>query len=571
MNPLRLKPWEGGLLAFLALLGAPRLAAGESQPVYARNGMVVSAHPHASDVGVEILKQGGNAFDASAAVGFALAVVAPQAGNLGGGGFGVALKPDGESLALDMRETAPSAAHRDLYLDKDGKVIPGLSLYSHLAVGVPGTVDGLLKLQADHGRLTREEILAPAIRLAEEGFEVSHALHEDLNRFKGAMTKYPETAAIFFPEGRALGFGERLRQEDLARTLRRIQREGRTGFYEGETAELIVAAMEKYGGLITAEDLKQYEAKYREPFRFNRHGYDFITHPMPSSGGVTIAQMLGMLDFEALKELHHNSADYVSRLVEVERLAYADRNYYLGDRDFVDVPVETLVSEPYLARRMDLLPGPDQAGNSKTVSHGEIRRAGKESEETTHYCVADAEGNVVAITTTLNASFGMGAVVEGAGFLLNNEMDDFSAKPGVPNLYGLIGAEANAIEPGKRMLSSMTPTIVTRNGRFFMTMGSPGGSTIITTVLQIFLNRAVWDMNIRDAIDAGRFHHQWLPDRVDYEPRALGWETVQELESRGYRMQRRSGIGRAAGIETTAEGYYAGHFDRRGPGEARGY
>jgi gamma-glutamyltranspeptidase / glutathione hydrolase len=332
------------------------------------------------------------------------------------------------------------------------------------------------------------------------------------------------------------------------------------------TADMIVEEMRRGGGIVTAEDLRGYEAKYREPLRFDRGEYEFITHPMPSSGGVTLAQILGLIDLEELRGGAFNSADYVGRIVEAERLAYADRNYHLGDSDFVKVPVYDLISEAYLSkRREEMAPGPE-AGTSAGVSHGR-----PEGRETTHYCVADAAGNVVSMTVTLNAWFGMGAVVDGAGFLLNNEMDDFSAKPGVPNLYGLIGAEANAIAPGKRMLSSMTPTIVTRHRRFHFTAGSPGGSTIITTVLQIFLNKALWGMNIRDAIDAGRFHHQWLPDQVYYERRALGPETLDVLEARGYTLVESDTIGVAAGIEATPEGYYAGWADRRGPGVALGY
>lgn len=560
-----------GMWLGFAMIAVPFGVRAQSQPVVARHGMVVTTEPLATEVGVAILRQGGNAFDAAAAVGFALAVTYPQAGNLGGGGFCVALKNNGETFALDMRETAPAAAHRDMYLDEKGEVMEGMSLASHLAVGVPGTVDGLLRLQADHGVLDRAAILAPAIELAESGFEVSFHLRRDLESHRETLVKYPATAAVFFPAEQPPAFGERLRQSDLARTLRRIQKEGRAGFYEGLTADMIVAEMGKYGGVITADDLKRYEAKYREPLRISWGGYQLVTHPLPSSGGVTLAQILGLLDAGQLKHTPHNGADYVSLLVEAERLAYADRNHHLGDGDFVQVPVKELMSDTYLAGRRALLPTGSEAGSSLQIRPGKITSASPESEETTHYCVADAAGNVVAITTTLNAWFGMGAVVDGAGFLLNNEMDDFSAKPGVPNLYGLIGGEANAIAPGKRMLSSMTPTIVLRNHRFMMTMGSPGGGTIITTVLQIFLNRAVWGMNIRDAIDAPRFHHQWLPDNVIYEPRAMGWETMRELAVRGYPLIERESIGVAAGIEATPEGYYAGHADRRGPGTAGGY
>lgn len=540
-------------------------ASADTTPVFAKHGMVVSAEPHATDAGVEILKAGGNAFDAAAAVAFALAVTYPEAGNLGGGGFAVALTSEGERWALDFREVAPAAATRDMYLDEQKKVIEGLSLRSHLAVGVPGAVDGYLKM-AERGRLDRKAILAPAIRLAREGIPVRYSLHKGLASSADFMQKHPGTAAVFYPGGEPLEFGATLRQPDLARTLREISRKGRAGYYEGKVAELIEAEMKRGGGLIKREDIENYRSVEREPFGFRAGEYEVFTHPLPSSGGIVLAQIFGLIDLDELKAAGHNSARYIQMLTEAERLAYADRNYYLGDPAFATVPVERLISPEYLAERKQLIPPAGQAGKSEGVAHGRI-----ESPETTHFCVADRWGNVVAVTTTLNGSFGMGAVVEGAGFLLNNEMDDFAAKPGVPNLYGLVGAEANAIEPGKRPLSSMTPTIVLKDGEFFMTVGSPGGSTIITTVLQLFLNATLFDMNIRDAIEAGRVHHQWLPDVITHERLALSPDTKNRLVDWGYELNTVESIGMAAGIMAGPDGLLTGHADGRGEGKAAGH
>lgn len=553
------------LLAVCAAL-TPETGHTRGEPIYGKAGMAVSAEPLASEVGIAILRDGGNAFDAAVAMGFALAVTWPQAGNLGGGGFCIALTDDGETFALDFRETAPERAGRDMFVDADGKVVAGLSLASHLGVGVPGSVAGLLELHRRFGWLERSEVMAPAIRLAARGFEVSAALHGDLETGRAKLLRYQESADIFFRDGEPVAIGDLLVQRDLARTLSAINSKGRDGFYRGPVAELLVAEMEARGGLITGSDLAQYEAKWREPFAFTvqagGHDFELITHPLPSSGGMTLAQILGLLDLDRLAEAPWNSAAYVHRVVEAERLAYSDRNHWLGDSDFVDVPVANLTSAAYLAERRKLLPNA-RAGQSSGVAHGQ-----PESTETTHYCVADQWGNVVAITTTLNARFGLGAVVPGAGFFLNNEMDDFSARPGAPNLFGLTGAEANAVAPRKRMLSSMTPTIVRRDGAFWLTMGSPDGSIIITTVLQVFANAALFGMNVREAVDAPRFHHQWLPDVVAVEADALSDEAAGSLKEMGYKLVDRRRLGRVSAIGRMPDGRYSGWPDRRGSGAA---
>jgi gamma-glutamyltranspeptidase / glutathione hydrolase len=550
--------------AFLAA-ALSAIAAAQSHPVYARNGIVASAEAHATDAGVEIMRAGGNAYDAAVAVGFALAVTYPQAGNLGGGGFFVALDARGNTYALDFREKAPAAAHRDMFLDAQGNVVPGRSTDTHLAAGVPGTPDGLLQIHERFGKLPRRRVLDPAIRLARNGFPVSQALSSSLASNQKRLARFPGSAASFYPGGKPPEFGQILRQRDLADTLERIARQGRDGFYRGRTADLIVAEMKRGNGLISHKDLENYRSQWREPFIFRAGEFELITHPVPSSGGFTLAQILGLVDLDKLKAAGRNSAQYIHMLTEAQRLAYADRNYHLGDPDFVDVPVEKLTSAAYLAERRRLIPE-GKAGVSEKIGPGR-----EEKLETTHYTVADREGNVVAITYTINGGYGMGAVVQGAGFLLNNEMDDFTSKPGVPNMFGLVQSSANAIEPGKRMLSSMTPTIVRRNGEFWMTAGSPGGSTIITTVLQVFLNMALFDMNIRDAIDAGRFHHQWLPDEVVHERLALSPDTLALLEKMGYPLRQTNALGFAAGIQRARNDLYAGWSDKRGDGKTAGF
>jgi len=540
-------------------------AAFAFEPVYARQGMAAGPEPHAVQAGVEILKQGGNAFDAAAAIGFALAVTYPAAGNLGGGGFMTALTKDGRPLFLDFRETAPQSATRGMFLDEKGDLIEGRSTASLLAAGVPGTVHGLFEILQKYGTQRREAILAPAIRLARDGFPVSHSLHRSLTVNQSYLTRFSSTAAVFYPNGEVPAFGSVFKQPDLAGTLTQLSQSGPAAFYDGPIAEKLVRFMERNGGLITREDLASYTSKFRRPVIISYKDYSLIAPGLPSSGGIALTQMLQMIEPLPLRTMGYHSAEYIHSLVEAERLAFADRNYFLGDPDFVEVPVDRLLSDAYLQQRRRLIPA-WHAGKSEGVSHGN-----PESPETTHFCVVDRDRNVVAITYTLNGAYGMGGVVEGAGFLLNNEMDDFSAKPGSSNLFGLIQYEANAIAPGKRMLSSMTPLIALRNGQFAFTVGTPGGPTIITTNLQIFLNMVEMGMNIREAIDARRFHHQWLPDRVQYERFAFSPDTVLNLAGRGYTLQEVAAIGCAAGIQSVDDGLLAGYSDGRGEGLAAGY
>ena len=552
-------------VAVLTLAIVAGTATTQSRPNVAAHGMVASPEPLATDVGVAILKAGGNAFDAAAAVQFALAVTYPAAGNIGGGGFMVGLTAVGETFALDFREEAPAASTEDMFVDGDGEMVAGLSTRTHKGVGVPGSVDGMLELVDQYGTLTRADVLAPAIRLARDGFPVSYALAGSLQRNE-RLRQFASSVEAFGLEGDGPDMGDFLQQPDLAATLEAVARDGRDGFYTGRVADLIVADMQANGGLITHEDLRRYGAEWREPLIFEHAEYQLVTHPVPSSGGMTIAQTLAVLNMPVLERVGYHSAQAISMVTEAQRLAFADRNYWLGDPAFFDVPVTRLLSRDYMEQRRRLLPQNGMAGTSTGVSHGPL-----ESDETTHFTVADRWGNVAAITTTLNSGYGLGAVATGAGFLWNNEMDNFSARPGIPNQYGLLGAEANSVQPGKRPLSSMTPTIVRRFGDFYMTMGSPGGPTIINTVLQIYLNVTVWGMDIQQAIDAPRIHHQWLPDRIDYEPFAISAETRAELERMGYELNERRSIGMAAGIKKTPEGFLAGYADRRGAGTARGY
>ncbi|MBI1388079.1 MAG: gamma-glutamyltransferase [bacterium] len=534
------------------------------EPVYARSYLVAAPEIQAARAGVRALELGGNAFDAAAAVGFALAVTYPQAGNLGGGGFLVGLKADGERIALDFREVAPGAAAADMFLNAAGEADPDLSQESLLAVGVPGTPHGLLVMQKEYGLLPRAAVVEPAVKLAEEGFEVSYTLSRALKDEEDRLTAHASTARLYYPEGRAPRFGDHLHLPDLAATLRRIRDRGVAGFYQGETAAMIAAFMRAGGGIVTEDDLSGYQSIWRKPFTFQYKGYEVMTLPLPSSGGIVMAQALKLLAPYDLKTLGHNSAAYAQRLTEAERLAFADRNELLADPDFVEVPVERLTSDAYIEQRRALMPE-SGAGDSRGVSAGI-----HESDQTTHFCVADAMGNVAAITYTLNNTFGMGAVAEGTGVLLNDEMDDFTAKPGAPNMFGLVQSSANRIEPGKRMLSSMTPTIVLKDGRFVFTAGTPGGPTIITTNLQIVLNVVEFGMNIREAIDAKRFHHQWLPDRIDMETYTFSADARAALEAMGYTLYDRGEIGFACGIQRMDDGVLAGYSDGRGSGAVLG-
>jgi gamma-glutamyltranspeptidase/glutathione hydrolase len=543
-----------------------------AEPEYAKNGMVVSASRLASDAGVNILKKGGNAIDAAVATGFTLAVTHPQAGNIGGGGFLVAHTAYGESFSLDFREMAPSMAHRDMYLDDSSNVVPGLSLYSHLAAGTPGSVDGLLRIWRDHGsgNISLRQLLLPAIQLAERGFSISYGFARVLNVFHDFFINDDGAKAVFIKKnGEPWRAGDKLVQRDLARTLKLISRKGRAGFYEGKTAQLIKREMAEGNGFITKDDLDNYRSVYRTVVTENFKDLDIVSMGPPSSGGVLLIQMLNMLEQYPLDTLGWNSSDYIHLLTEIERRAYADRAEHMGDPDFWEVPVSMLVSKEYAFERIQNI-SMEKATKSSVVKAGDPLVY--ESRETTHYSVIDKNGNAVSVTTTLNTGFGCGVLVEGAGFFLNNEMDDFSAKPGTPNIFGLIGNEANAIQPYKRPLSSMTPTIVLKNGEPFLIIGTPGGSTIITTVMQIILNVAIHGMDIQEAVSVPRVHSQWLPDAIIVEQRSLSKDVEQNLINRGHtiRLYRWSTIGQANGIMIGEKGFYGG-ADPRGENATEGY
>mgnify|MGYP003342931954 FL=1 len=547
------------------------ISAATSNPEYGQNGMVVSTSSQASEAGIEILKKGGNAIDAAVAVGFALAVTSSSNGNIGGGGFLVASFANGLSITLDHREKAPSNAHPDMFLNDSGSVIPGMSLYSRASSGVPGTVDGLIRVLEDHGsgNISLREVLNPAIELAERGFFLSYFEANRLNVYKKFFERNKAASKIFIrSDGKPWKKGQKFIQKDLAKTLKKIARYGRDGFYSGTVAQLIVQEMKRGNGLITKEDLHNYESKYRPPILGTYKGYEIVSMGPPSSGGALLINMLNMLENYPIDTISWNSSNYIHLLTEVERRAYADRAEHMGDPDFWDVPISMLTSKKYAKNRIkniDL----NKATPSSSVSAS--KKTSYESPETTHYSVVDRWGNAVSVTTTINLSYGNGCVVEGAGFFLNNEMDDFSSKPGVPNAFGLIGNEANAVGPGKRPLSSMTPTIVLKDSKPFIVIGSPGGSTIITTTMQTILNVVDHDMDIKEAVCASRFHSQWLPDVIQYEPRGLIEDLKKALEKKGHKLVQRGGyIGEANGIMISEEGYFGGG-DCRGETSAIGY
>ncbi len=533
----------------------------------ASGGMVAAGHPEATRVGVEILERGGNAFDAAVAVHFALAVAYPGAGNIGGGGFAVYRLLDGDAGALDFRETAPSAAHREMYLDQQGEVVPRLSLDGHLAVGVPGSVDGMVELHRRFGSLPFAALVQPAIDLARAGVVLTGREAEKLNRHRADFLAFnAEIPYVVNPDGAWLA-GDRLRHPELAVTLERIRDRGRAGFYAGETAALIVAEMRRGGGILTAADLAGYRAVWREPVVGGYRGYRILSMPPPSSGGIALLQLLKGAETFPVSRWGFNRTPTVHLMVELERRVYADRAKWLGDPDFFPVPVSTLLDADYLRRRMADI-DPARKTDSARVAAGRI--GSPESAETTHFSIVDGAGNAVAVTTTLNGSFGSRVLVAGAGFFLNNEMDDFSAKPGLPNQFGLIGAEANAIAPGKRMLSSMTPTILDRDGELFMVLGTPGGSTIITTVFQVILNVVDHGMTMQEAVDARRVHHQWLPDAVQVEPEALSAETRFELERMGHSFTDVPVLGKVNAVLVLPGGRQEGAADRTRGDDAAG-
>jgi gamma-glutamyltranspeptidase/glutathione hydrolase len=558
----------------------PAFAASPA-PVKAEHGMVVTAQKLASEVGVEVLKQGGNAVDAAVAVGYALAVVYPTAGNIGGGGFMTIRLKDGKTTFLDFRERAPLAASKTMYLDDKGEIVKGASTDGYLAVGVPGSVAGFEAALTRYGTKTRQELMAPAIRYAKEGFMLEQGDATSLQGGAKKLGKDQAAAAIFLKtDGTPYGMGETLVQADLAATLTAISEKGPDAFYKGETAELIAKASQEKGGILTKDDFAQYSVRELEPVSCSYRGFEIISSPPPSSGGVIICEILNVLEGYPLDYMGYGSAETVHAMVEAMRHAYVDRNSALGDPDFVKNPVEKLLDKTYAKEIRDKI-SPFKAGISADLKPKDFG----ESNETTHYSIIDDEGNAVAVTYTLNASFGAGIVAPGTGVLLNNEMDDFTAKPGVPNLYGLVQGEANAIEPKKTPLSSMSPTIVTRGGKPFMIIGSPGGSRIITITLEAIINVIDHGMNIQEAIDAPRIHHQWLPDKVYSEPFALSMDTMRMLSGMGHDVTVDMSYpiwGQAAGIliggKTRAEvedgddGLYYGAMDSRAlAGAARGY
>lgn len=529
------------------------------------NGAVVSAHPLASKVGSIILQQGGNAVDAAIAVQLALAVVYPGAGNIGGGGFLVAHLSNGKNIAIDYREKAPGKASRDMYLDASGNPLMELSQDGHLAAGVPGTIAGIFA-SLKYARLPFTKLVDPAILLAEKGFAITASQANSFNALQKEFIQLNTTPPVFVKKT-AWKAGDVLVQKDLANTLRRIRQLGAKGFYEGRTAQLIVEEMKKGKGIINNEDLKKYKAAERKAVEFDYKGHHIVSMPLPSSGGIILQQVLKMIEGRNIGDMKFQTAASVQLLTEAERRAFADRAKYLGDADFVKVPVKTLVSEAYLSERMkDFEAG--RAGSSQTIKEGIIN----ESEETTHLSVIDKAGNAVSVTTTLNGSYGSRTVVAGAGFLLNNEMDDFSVKPGVPNMYGALGAEANAIAPGKRMLSSMTPTIVLKNNLPYLVVGTPGGTTIPTSVIQSIVNIIDFKMSPEDAVNKPKFHHQWLPDEIMVE-NDFDEATARELTAMGYTVRKRGSIGRTELIQITPgkKRTITAVADKRGDDSAEGH
>jgi gamma-glutamyltranspeptidase / glutathione hydrolase len=554
------------LTAFILLvLVVPTHAA--RQPVRARHGMVVAQESIATDVGVSVLQKGGNAVDAAVAVGFALAVTYPFAGNLGGGGYMIVRLADGRSTFIDFRERAPEKASHDMYLDATGNPTRG-SIEGWRSPGVPGSVRGFEMALSKYGKRKWSENMAPAIELASKGFPISYALAESLKGSRSLATS-PESKRIFQRDGAFFDVGDTLAQPELARTLQRIAANGANEFYEGETAKRFAEEMAKHGGIISTSDLKNYKAIERTPLQGQYKNYTIITAPPSSSGGIALLEMLGILDGTGYEKGGSGSASAIHWEAEAMRRAYADRNEYVGDPDFVKVPIAGLLDPAYLAKLRASI-DPERATPSDAVRPG--RPAGTERMETTHYTVIDAEGNAVAVTYTLNGGYGNGITVPGLGFLLNNEMDDFASKPGTPNMFGLVQGEANAIQPGKRPLSSMTPTIVLKDGQLFMTAGAPGGSRISTAVMQVILNVIDFGMNVQDAVDAPRVHHQWLPDKLSLE-RGISPDTVALLTSRGYDVDYAPGVvlAQVAAIVRDGGWLQGGSDGRSASGRAAGY
>ena len=591
MNLERSKSLTAGNVSALLCALALAIPALAFEPVAARHGMVVTSEAHASEAGLEILQAGGNAVDAAVAVGFALAVTHPYAGNIGGGGFMLIRMATGDAVVVDYREEAPAAASRDMYLDAKAELIPEASIVGARAAGVPGTVAGLALAEQKYGRLGLARVLAPAIKLAQDGFPVSYALSQSLDSAQPLLSKFEESRHIFLRDGKLYEPGETFRQPELARALAQIAGRGPDAFYRGPIAEAVQRTMQAYGGLITLADLEQYQARLRQPLEGHFRGFTVLTVPPPSSGGVALLEMLNVL--EPLDLGAPNAFDSMHLVTETMRRAYADRAAYLGDADFVAVPVKHLISSEYAAKlREQILTSKPEA----PVQAG-LAMMWRERSQTTHFSVVDAEGNAVANTYNLNGGYGSGVTVEGAGFLLNDEMDDFAAKPGQPNMFGLVQGEANSIQPRKRPLSSMTPTIVLGDSgpvgaaltppegaqqaaplqpRILtpvLVLGSPGGGTIINTVLQVLLNALVFKMDVREAVTSPRFHHQWMPDELVVEDWGFSADTLEKLRQAGYRISSRRGkIGECQAITIDPKtGWRFGAADPRGDGKAVGY
>ncbi|WP_370392117.1 gamma-glutamyltransferase [uncultured Winogradskyella sp.] len=542
-------------------------ARAKNEGLITTKAMVVSARQEASDIGVDLMKKGGNAFDAMLATSMALAVTYPYAGNLGGGGFIVYRLEDGTKGALDFREKAPLAASKDMYLNANGDIIPNKSTLGSYAIAVPGTVAGIFKAHERFGRLDVETVLRPVVDLAKRGFRVTKLQAESLNKYDSIFKQVNKKDILF---SKAYKPGDTIKNIALANTLERLIQYGSEDFYKGETAKKLVAFLQTHGALITVEDLEAYQAKWRDPISFTYDDLTITSMSPPSSGGIVLQQIMGMIEDFDLKATGHNTLETIQVLVEAEKRAYADRAFYLGDPDFVDIPSKQLTSKAYLKERMANFTL-DHPTPSEDISHGHIETY--ESDETTHFSIVDQFGNALAMTTTLNGAYGSKLYADELGFFLNNEMDDFSSKPGEPNIYGLIGAEANSIQPEKRMLSSMTPTIIEKQSKLFMVLGTPGGSTIITSVLQTILNVHEFGLCMQEAVDAPRFHHQWLPDEIRMEPEGFDPIIIEQLIAKGYpiNFERTPIIGKVDAILIRDDGTLEGGADHRGDDAASGF